>query len=112
MSSPVCTLAIGKLLVEALKLPPRTKNVDLRMHVNEAVSVICEYYPDRKSVETVVKHLALYEVREPDSRVAGWIERHNRDWLARWKRLREHSRFDVGHEIILPERAPERRTAP
>lgn len=91
MSNPVTTNAIGKLICDALKLPPRTKNVDLRMHIGEAVSVTCEYYPDRESVETVVKHFALYEPR-PRRFIPGAM-----------------SRFDVGHELVLPERAREKR---
>lgn len=92
MSGAISTMSIGKQICEALHLPPRTRNIDVRMHIDEAVTITCEFYPDRTSVETLIKHLALFEAR-PRRFIPGAM-----------------SRFDVGTEHILPERAPERRT--
>lgn len=91
MSAPVVGQSIGKKIGEALGLPPRVRAIDIRIAVDEVVTVTCEHYPDRKSVETVVKVLAAHE----------W---HPRRFIPGVM-----SRFDVGHEMILPERAPEKR---
>lgn len=81
MNSPVTGMAIGKDVVAALGLRNRTKAIDIRIAVDEVVSVTCEYFPDRTSIATVLKVLALCTM----------------------------SRHDVGHEMVLPQRAPAKR---
>lgn len=91
MSTPVLGHTIGKKIIDALGLPEQTVSVDLHIAANEIVSVKVEHYPDRRSVETVIDEIALYERRK--RRFIPGVT----------------SRFDVGHEMILPERAPEKR---
>lgn len=72
---------IGKDLVDCLKLPKQTVSATLRFAVNDVVSVTCVFYPEHDDVRTLLTKLKSYELHE------------------------SLTRFDVGHEIVLAERA-------
>lgn len=118
--SAVMGSAVGREVSQALKLPQRTVWAEIRFAAGEVVSVRCEHFPSRDDVGELTTILKRYELTEPQQEseelrayrrtlVPHWPTQkrctHARvssvnDFLLDW-----HSRFDVGHEMVLPERA-------
>lgn len=88
---------LGKQLIDVLGLPERVTWIELRVAIGEVVSLTCEHYIDSEKAPYIVKALQRYELRERRT-----TNQSIRDW-----RIAQRSRFDVGHELVLPERALE-----
>ena len=58
----VSGLQIGKHLQEALGLPAETNLIQIRIGLDEAVEVLCRYYPTREAMERCVHVLQTYQL--------------------------------------------------
>lgn len=57
-------MQIGKEVIEALKVPPRTQSVDLRIAYNEIVTATVTYHVLEEDARKILKVLAKYELHE------------------------------------------------
>lgn len=62
--SAIIGKAIGKEVIEALKLPLPTQSVDLRIAYNEIVTATVTYHVQEEDARKLLKVLAKYELHE------------------------------------------------
>lgn len=74
---------LGKQLIEALGLPERVTWFELRVAVNQVVTVTCEHHVDSDKAPGIVAVLSKYEL----------VERQ------------QPNDASGGHKLVLPERA-------
>ena len=67
MTKVITGRAVGPALVDALGLPKRTVWFELRVHCDEVVSCVCEFYPefDPRRLESVLQSYELVRRQPP-----------------------------------------------
>ena len=58
--------AIGGEIAKALGLPPETTDIQINIGLDEAVSVICRFYPSEAGIRAVTQTLARYHLYPAD----------------------------------------------
>ena len=63
---PISGFTIGASVAEALGLPKGTNLIQIRIGLDEAVEVICRYYPDMEAAERLLQVFRRYRVIPAD----------------------------------------------
>src|SRR5262245_24843484 len=92
----VSGFAIGGEIAKALGLPPETTDIQINIGLDEAVTVVCRFYPSAAGLQQVLETLRRYHLQEADGppfneadAQARAYDREVHEGPARRRRLRE-----------------------